>query len=160
MMLLIAGPGIGARPAHADAVQYMKVCSLIGAGYAFIPGTDTCQNLNEIADNQYAAGRASTQAFAGIAMSSAIVTPFIPDNARLAISVHWATFNGKNALGIAGAIRLNNSNWALTAGIAGATDSGSVVLSTFQATPSGPYSPVRSWSSTDLMASLGASYSW
>jgi len=34
------------RPAPADAaVEYVKVCSLYGAGYFYIPGTDICYNV-------------------------------------------------------------------------------------------------------------------
>lgn len=34
------------RPAPATAaVEYVKVCSLYGAGYYYIPGTDTCLNV-------------------------------------------------------------------------------------------------------------------
>ncbi|CAN5272274.1 porin [soil metagenome] len=33
-------------PAKAKAVQYVKVCSLYGAGYYYMPGTDTCIKLS------------------------------------------------------------------------------------------------------------------
>ena len=34
---------ISPAPSHA-AVEYEKVCSLYGAGFFYIPGTDTCAN--------------------------------------------------------------------------------------------------------------------
>jgi hypothetical protein len=34
-----------ARPVKAKAVEYVKVCSLYGAGFFYIPGTDTCIKL-------------------------------------------------------------------------------------------------------------------
>jgi hypothetical protein len=48
-------------PSHA-AVEYEKVCSLYGAGFFYIPGTDTCANARQILDNQFAiaAARAAT----------------------------------------------------------------------------------------------------
>ena len=32
-------------PVKAKAVEYVKICSLYGAGFFFIPGTDTCIKL-------------------------------------------------------------------------------------------------------------------
>ena len=32
-------------PVKAKAVEYVKVCSLYGAGFFYIPGTDTCIKL-------------------------------------------------------------------------------------------------------------------
>ena len=40
---VVAFAGVG--PANA-AVEYVKVCSLYGAGWFYIPGTDTCINTN------------------------------------------------------------------------------------------------------------------
>jgi hypothetical protein len=31
---------------RADAVEYVKVCNLYGAGFLYIPGTDTCLNVD------------------------------------------------------------------------------------------------------------------
>jgi hypothetical protein len=159
-IFVLAAAVICDRSAQAAPVQYVKICSQIGLpGYFYIPGTDICQDANQIADNQYNASREFSRALVGIAMTSAIVTPFIPDHANFGISVHWATYNGKNALGLAGALRLTG-NWALTGGLALGNDGGSVTIATIQATQSGPFSPVRSWSSTDMTGKLGVNYSW
>jgi hypothetical protein len=32
-------------PVKAQPVQYVKICSLYGDGYYYIPGTDTCLKL-------------------------------------------------------------------------------------------------------------------
>src|SRR5262249_54560835 len=41
--LLVAGGAEAADlPVKAKAVEYVKVCSLYGAGFFYIPGTDTC----------------------------------------------------------------------------------------------------------------------
>jgi hypothetical protein len=151
--------GICARSTHAAPVQYLKICSIGPPGYFYIPGTDICQDANAIADNQFNVGREFSRAMVGIAMSSAIVSPFVPEQTNFAISFHWATYEGKNAFGLAGALRLYG-NWALTGGIACGVDSGSVTISTIQQTQFGPSSPVRSWSSTDVMGTLGVNYSW
>ena len=33
-------------PLKAKAVEYVRVCSLYGAGFYYIPGTDTCIKLS------------------------------------------------------------------------------------------------------------------
>lgn len=45
MISLVLGAGLlgAATPGHA-AVEYVKVCSLYGAAFHYIPGTDICQN--------------------------------------------------------------------------------------------------------------------
>jgi len=45
--ILIAFGGAQAAdlPVKAKAVEYVKVCSLYGAGFYYIPGTDTCIKL-------------------------------------------------------------------------------------------------------------------
>ena len=40
---LVVFAAITATPSHAQ-VQYVKICSLYGAGFFYIPGTDTCTN--------------------------------------------------------------------------------------------------------------------
>ncbi|HVV41347.1 MAG TPA: porin, partial [Nitrobacter sp.] len=44
---LIAAGGAQAAdlPVKAKAVEYVRVCSLYGAGFYYIPGTDTCIKL-------------------------------------------------------------------------------------------------------------------
>src|SRR5438270_3873994 len=44
---MFAGAGAQAAdlPVKAKAVEYVKVCSLYGAGFYYIPGTDTCIKL-------------------------------------------------------------------------------------------------------------------
>jgi hypothetical protein len=38
----IAGAQAADLPAKAKPIQYVKVCSLYGAGFYYIPGTDIC----------------------------------------------------------------------------------------------------------------------
>ena len=38
----VAGAQAADLPVKAKAVEYVKVCSLYGAGFYYIPGTDTC----------------------------------------------------------------------------------------------------------------------
>ena len=65
-------------PSHA-AVEYEKVCSLYGAGFFYIPGTDTCVNARQILDDQFDIARELTRPATGTAMATALVNPFLPD---------------------------------------------------------------------------------
>ncbi len=42
VLAAIAGAQAADLPVKAKAVEYVKVCSLYGAGFYYIPGTDTC----------------------------------------------------------------------------------------------------------------------
>ncbi|MCK1571215.1 porin [Bradyrhizobium sp. 174] len=44
-MLVTAGAQAADLPVKAKAVEYVKICSLYGAGFYYIPGTDTCIKL-------------------------------------------------------------------------------------------------------------------
>ncbi|HZR74104.1 porin [Bradyrhizobium sp.] len=44
-LLVVGGAQAADLPVKAKAVEYVKVCSLYGAGFYYIPGTDTCIKL-------------------------------------------------------------------------------------------------------------------
>ncbi|WP_424627729.1 porin [Bradyrhizobium sp. SYSU BS000235] len=59
-LVAVAGAQAADLPVKAKAVQYVKICSLYGAGFYYIPGTDTCIKLGgyiqadvNIASNNY-----------------------------------------------------------------------------------------------------------
>ena len=41
-LIAISGAQAADLPVKAKAVEYVRICSLYGAGFFFIPGTDTC----------------------------------------------------------------------------------------------------------------------
>jgi hypothetical protein len=41
-MVAVAGAQAADLPVKAKPVQYVKICSLYGAGFYYMPGTDTC----------------------------------------------------------------------------------------------------------------------
>jgi hypothetical protein len=45
-LLAVGGAQAADLPVKAKAVEYVKVCSLYGAGFYYIPGTDTCIKLS------------------------------------------------------------------------------------------------------------------
>jgi hypothetical protein len=154
-MLAGACVAFASAPARA-AVQYVQICSSMPTGYFYIPGTTDCTNANQIAANEYDVARDFTRALTGVAMTSALVTPFIPDNARFSVSLHWATYEAVNAVGLAGAMRVIG-NWSVNGGVAVGFDHGSVNL------PTAAFDnmhPLQSWSSIDVLAKLGVNYAW
>src|SRR6478609_6413331 len=44
-LVALTGAQAADLPVKAKAVEYVKVCSLYGAGFWYIPGTDTCIKL-------------------------------------------------------------------------------------------------------------------
>src|ERR1700754_1705674 len=44
-LVAVAGAQAADLPVKAKAVEYVKVCSIYGAGFYYIPGTDTCLKL-------------------------------------------------------------------------------------------------------------------
>ena len=46
--------------AKADAVEYMKICTEFGAGFFYIPGSDTCLKLSGYVRADYRFGYGST----------------------------------------------------------------------------------------------------
>ena len=41
-LIAISGAQAADLPVKAKAVEYVRICSLYGAGFFYIPGTDTC----------------------------------------------------------------------------------------------------------------------
>src|SRR5579872_2665972 len=44
-LIAVGGAQAADLPVKAKAVEYVKVCSLYGAGFFYIPGTDTCLKI-------------------------------------------------------------------------------------------------------------------
>src|SRR4030081_1088711 len=44
-LLAVTGAQAADLPVKAQAVEYVRICSLYGAGFFYIPGTDTCIKL-------------------------------------------------------------------------------------------------------------------
>jgi hypothetical protein len=161
----IAAAAIGAlammiaTPSCAQ-VEYVKVCSLYGAGFFYIPGTDTCVSAQQIADNQFAIARLMTRAATGSAMAASLVRPFLTDYTNFAISTHWAVFDGQHAVGFSGLMRLWG-NLALSAGFAVGLDRGNLTILTSRTqTEFGTSIPQQSWSDIRVLGRVGLMYSW
>jgi hypothetical protein len=149
-----------ATPSHAAPVEYVRICSLYGAGFFYIPGTDTCTNANQIVDNQFGIARANTLSATGTAMAASLVAPWLPTGTNYAVSTHWATFDGQNAAGFSGLMRLSG-NFVLSAGFAAGLDRGRLLsLSDRTQTEFGTSVPAQSWSDVRGLGRAGFMYAW
>ena len=52
-VVAMAGAQAADLPVKAKPVQYVKICSLYGAGFWYIPGTDTCIKLGGWVRTEY-----------------------------------------------------------------------------------------------------------
>ncbi|HZO46553.1 MAG TPA: porin [Xanthobacteraceae bacterium] len=152
--------GFAVTPSHAQPVEYVRVCSLYGAGFFYIPGTDTCVQTRQIVDNQFAIARLNTRAATGTAMAASLVAPWLPSGTNYAVSNHWAGFDGQHAFGFSGLMRING-NFVFSGGFAAGLDRGK--LSTFNErtqTQYGTSTPQESWSEIRMLSRAGFMYAW
>jgi hypothetical protein len=147
-------------PGHAAPVEYTKICTLYGAGFFYIPGTDTCTSAYQIVQNQFDLARAQTRASTGTAMAASLVNPWLPDGTNFAISTHWATFDGQHAVGLVGLVRVQG-NLSLSLGLALGLDRGSLASTSDRTvTEFGVAYPAQSWSDVRALGRVGLQYSW
>ena len=152
--------GLAVTPSHAQPVEYVRVCDIYGAGFSYIPGTDTCVQNRQIVDNQFAIARANTRAAAGTAMAASLVSPWLPNGTNYAVSSHWAGFDGQHAVGFSGLMRISG-NFVFSAGFAAGLDRGK--LNTFSErtqTEFGTSTPAESWSEIRTLGRAGFMYAW
>lgn len=151
---------MSATPGLAAPVEYVKICSLYGAGFFYIPGTDTCVNANQILQNEYDIARARTRSSTGTAMSASLVAPWLPTGTNYAISNHWAGFDGQHAFGTSGLVRISG-NLVFSAGFAVGLDQGRLgTLTNRTQTEFGTAVPAQSWSDVRSLGRAGFMYAW
>src|SRR5258706_7629890 len=66
-LLALGGTQAADLPVKAKAVEYVRICSLYGAGFWYIPGTDTCIKLGGYlrADTTFNGGAYDQPAWSG-----------------------------------------------------------------------------------------------
>ncbi len=148
-------------PSHAaPPVEYVKICSLYGAGFFYLPGTDTCTNAGQIVQNQYAIARAGTLSATGTAMAASLVAPWLPNGTNYAVSTHWAGFNGQNAVGVSGLMRVSG-HLVFSVGFAAGLDNGSLTsVAQRTQTEFGTSIQQQSWSDVRGLTRAGFMYAW
>jgi hypothetical protein len=92
--LIAVGRGQAADlPVKAKAVEYVKICSLYGAGFWFIPGTDTCIKVGGYlrADTTFNGGIHGTPAWSGDLGQQNRYRDYWASRSRMALTVDTRT---------------------------------------------------------------------
>ena len=82
-LVAMSGAQAADLPVKAKAVEYVRICSLYGAGFYYIPGTDTCIKLAGYlrVDTTFNGGTTVSRPLAAIsvrATATAITSPPVP----------------------------------------------------------------------------------
>src|SRR5204863_1507957 len=88
-LLAMGGAQAADLPVKAKAVEYVRVCSLYGAGFFYIPGTDTCIKLGGYvrADVTFNGGVHGLPAWSGDIGQQNRYRDYFSDRARMALTV-------------------------------------------------------------------------
>ena len=92
-LLAIGGAQAADLPVKAKAVEYVKICSLYGAGFFYIPGTDTCIKLGGYlrADTTFNGGVHGAPAWNGDLGQQNRYRDYFASRSRMALTVDTRT---------------------------------------------------------------------
>src|SRR6266550_4488642 len=92
-LLAVSGAQAADLPVKAKAVEYVRVCSLYGAGFFYIPGTDTCIKLGGYlrADVTFNGGIHGAPAWSGDLGEGDRYRNYFAARSRLALTVDTRT---------------------------------------------------------------------
>src|SRR5258708_30332172 len=93
-LLAMSGAQAADLPVKAKAVEYVRICSLYGAGFFYIPGTDTCIKLGgylRVDTTFNGAGVQNTPAWSGDAGQQHRYRDYFITRSRLALPVDTRT---------------------------------------------------------------------
>lgn len=101
-----------ALPASAQPVEYVRVCDTFGAGFYYIPGTETCIRDTDgrtAVDTEFGVVYSQTELAARVgdlesdaAISNALEDPDLIAGERFGVRVNWGNAGAENAAGITG----------------------------------------------------------
>ena len=92
-LIAVGGAQAADLPVKAKAVEYVKICSLYGAGFYYIPGTDTCIKLGGYLRAEVALGTNSVYngAFNGVAGAHNRLSNYYTMRARQDLNIDTRT---------------------------------------------------------------------
>ncbi|MBN8993007.1 MAG: porin [Rhizobiales bacterium] len=139
-LLAIGGAQAADLPVKAKAVEYVRICSLYGAGFFYIPGTDTCIKLGGYlrVDTTFNGGIYNAPAWAGDIGQQNRYRDYFASRSRMALTIDTRTATeygvvrtfgqGDFQFSTLGASRNPNSlNTSLVNGVAGGQYNGGVL---------------------------------
>ena len=92
-LLAISGAQAADLPVKAKAVEYVRICSLYGAGFFYIPGTDTCIKLGGYlrVDTTFNGGAHGTPAWSSDLGQQNRYADYFTSRSRMALTVDTRT---------------------------------------------------------------------
>lgn len=92
-VLAVSGASAADLPVKAKAVEYVKVCSLYGAGFYYIPGTDTCIRIGGLlrADITFNGGPHGAPAWNGDLGQQNRYRDYFAERSRLGLTIDTRT---------------------------------------------------------------------
>src|SRR3954469_4161424 len=92
-LMAVSGAQAADLPVKAKAVEYVKVCSLYGAGFFYIPGTDTCIKLGGYlrVDTTFNGGIYDQPAWSGDAGQHNRYQDYFSSRSRMALTIDTRT---------------------------------------------------------------------
>lgn len=121
-----------ATPTFAEPVEYVRICDAYGAGFYYIPGTETCVNSStgetrKMTEDGVVYGQTELadqvqQANEGVALSLALPNATVDPGKTFGAAVNVGAYGGEAALGLAGAIKATEGltlNGAVGIGLGG-----------------------------------------
>jgi Porin subfamily len=118
-LLVAGGAGAADLPVKAKAVEYVRICSLYGAGFFYIPGTDTCIKLGGYlrAEVTYNGGVGDVPFWNGEGSVRDRYTNWYNDLARMAVTVDTRTATEYGVVRTFGQIDANFATYGSTSAI-------------------------------------------
>lgn len=92
-LLAVSGAQAADLPVKAKAIEYVRICSLYGAGFFYIPGTDTCIKLGGYlrVDTTFNGGIHGTPAWSGDIGQDNRYSDYYASRSRMALTVDTRT---------------------------------------------------------------------
>src|ERR1700710_380110 len=91
--IAMSGAQAADLPVKAKAVEYVRICSLYGAGFYYLPGTDTCMKIGGYlrADVTFNGGTQGIEAYTGDLGQNNRYRDYFTDRSRMALTVDTRT---------------------------------------------------------------------
>src|SRR5882762_11930934 len=92
-LLAIGGAQAADLPVKAKAIEYVRICSAYGAGFWYIPGTDTCMKIGGYlrADVTFNGSIHGQPAWSGDLGQNNRYRDYFTDRARMALTIDTRT---------------------------------------------------------------------
>ena len=119
-LVAVAGAQAADFPARAKPVQYVKICTLYGDGFYYIPGSDTCNKLggNVRADFGYGVNGGRTPLYAGALGVGDRTVSQLSTRTRGNISIDTRTQTQYGSLRTLTSVHIQNENGGETENLA------------------------------------------